>query len=48
MAYQSRKLHDHIAPLCYGAFQDDNISVLVLGLCDGTPNSWDELNASER
>jgi hypothetical protein len=48
MAYQSRKLCNRISPHCYGAFKDDRISVLVLGLCDGILNSWHELNASER
>jgi hypothetical protein len=48
MAYQSGKLHDRITPHCYGAFEGDGIDVLILELCDGTLNGWDELNASER
>jgi hypothetical protein len=47
-AYQSGKLRDRIAPRCYGAFEGNGIDVLILGLCDGILNSWDELSASER
>jgi hypothetical protein len=46
-AYQSRRLRDHITPRCYGAFEGDGVDVLVLDLCDGILNSWDELIASE-
>ncbi|KAF8272453.1 hypothetical protein EI94DRAFT_1769734 [Lactarius quietus] len=48
MAYQSRKLCDRITPYCYGAYKGDRTNVLILELCDGTLNSWDELNTSER
>ena len=44
MAYRSRQLCNRITPYCYGAFKDDRTNVLVLELCDGTLNSWDELN----
>lgn len=48
MAYQSGKLHYHITPHCYGAFEGNNAHVLILELCHGTLNGWDELNISER
>lgn len=48
MAYQSGQLPNRIAPHCYGAFRDDGVYVLILELCDGALNSWDELNISER
>ncbi|KAI9464522.1 hypothetical protein BJY52DRAFT_1145192 [Lactarius psammicola] len=48
MAYQSGQLRDRITPHCYGAFGGDGTDVLILELCDGTINSWDELNISER
>ena len=48
MAYQSGQLRDRITPHCYGAFKGDGIDVLILELCDGTINGWDELNISER
>jgi hypothetical protein len=46
-AYQSGRLHDHIAPRCYGAFESYGMDVLILDLCDDIPNSWDDLSASE-
>jgi hypothetical protein len=46
-AYQSGRLHDRITPRCYGAFEGDGVDVLVLDLCDGILNAWDELSASE-
>lgn len=46
-AYQSKRLRDRITPRCYGAFEGDGVDVLVLDLCGGIPNSWDELSASE-
>ena len=46
-AYRSKLLRDPIAPLCYGAFEGDGVDVLVLDLCDGTLNTWDELSDSE-
>lgn len=47
-AYQSGRLHDRIAPRCYGAFEGSRMDVLILDLCDGILNSWDDLCASER
>ncbi|KAF8495478.1 hypothetical protein F5888DRAFT_1711201 [Russula emetica] len=47
-AYQSGRLHDRIAPRCYGAFEGSDMDVLILDLCDGILNSWDDLSASER
>jgi hypothetical protein len=47
-AYQSGRLHDRIAPRCYGAFEGSRMDVLILDLCDGILNSWDDLSASER
>ncbi|KIM80579.1 hypothetical protein PILCRDRAFT_73114 [Piloderma croceum F 1598] len=46
--YQSGRLCDHIAPRCYGAFEGNTVDVLILDLCDGILNAWDELSASER
>jgi hypothetical protein len=48
MAYQSGQLLDRITPHCYGAFVGDRIYGLILELCDGALNDWDELNHSER
>jgi hypothetical protein len=48
MAHQSGQLCNRVTPHCYGAFKDDRTNVLVLELCNGTLNSWDELNISER
>jgi hypothetical protein len=47
-AYQSGRLHDRIAPRCYGAFEGSRMDVLILDLCDGILNSWDGLSDSER
>ena len=47
-AYQSRRLHDRIAPRCYGAFEGDGVIVLILDLCDGVLNEWGELSDPER
>ena len=47
-AYQSRRLHNRIAPRCYGAFEGSWMDVLILDLCDGILNSWDDLSDSER
>jgi hypothetical protein len=47
-AYQSGRLHDRIAPRCYGVFVGRYMDVLVLDLCDSIMNSWDDLSASER
>jgi hypothetical protein len=46
-AYQSGRLHDRIAPRCYGAFEGSRMDILILDLCDGILNSWDNLSASE-
>jgi len=46
-AYQSRRLRDRITPRCYGAFEGDGVDVLVLDLCDGILNEWDELSTTE-
>ncbi len=46
-AYQSRRLRNRITPRCYGAFEGDGVDVLVLDLCDGILNEWDELSATE-
>jgi hypothetical protein len=47
-AYQSGKVRHQIAPRCYGAFAGDDIYVLILELCNGALNDWDELSSSER
>jgi hypothetical protein len=47
-AYQSGQLCDRIAPRCYGAFEGNGVDVLILDLCDGNLNDWDELSPSER
>ena len=47
-AYQSGRLRNRIAPRCYGAFEGSDMGVLILDLCDGILNSWDDLSASER
>jgi hypothetical protein len=47
-AYQSGQLHERIAPRCYGAFEGNGVDVLILDLCNGILNAWDELSASER
>ncbi len=47
-AYQSHQPHDRIAPRCYGAFEGDTVAVLILDLCDGVLNEWEELNDPER
>ncbi|KAI0291556.1 hypothetical protein BC826DRAFT_1022434 [Russula brevipes] len=47
-AYQSGRLHERIAPRCYGAFEGSRMDVLILDLCDGILNSWDDLSASGR
>jgi hypothetical protein len=47
-AYQSGKICDHIAPRCYGAFEGEGVDVLILDLCDGDLNAWEELSAPER
>jgi hypothetical protein len=47
-AYQSGRLHDRIAPRCYGAFEGRYMDVLILDLCDSILNSWDDLSASGR
>jgi hypothetical protein len=47
-AYQSGQLLDRIAPRCYGAFEGSGMDVLILDLCDGILNLWDDLSASER
>jgi hypothetical protein len=46
-AYQSGRLRDRITPRCYGAFEGDGVDVLLLDLCNGILNTWDELSASE-
>jgi hypothetical protein len=47
-AYQSGRLRERIAPRCYGGFEGSRMDVLILDLCDGILNSWDDLSASER
>jgi hypothetical protein len=47
-AYHSGQLHEPIAPRCYGAFKGNHADVLILDLCEGIPNQWGELSASER
>jgi len=47
-AYHSRQLQDQIAPHCYGAFKGYRMDVLILDLCDGVLNAWDELSSSDR
>jgi len=47
-AYQSRQLRHRIAPRCYGAFEGDGVVVLILDLCDGILNEWEELSDPER
>jgi hypothetical protein len=47
-ASRSGKLHDRIAPRCYGAFEGDGIDVLTLDFCPGVLDSWGRLQSSER
>lgn len=47
-AYQSGRLHNRIAPCCYGASESSGMDILILDLFDGILNSWDDLSASER
>jgi hypothetical protein len=47
-AYASGRLRSRIAPRCYGAFEGDRMDVLLLDLCDGELNTWEELSTSER
>jgi hypothetical protein len=47
-AYASGQLHGRITPRCYGAFEGDHMDVLILDLCEGMLNAWDELDTSER
>ena len=47
-AYHSGLLGDRIAPRCYGAFKGNRVDVLILDLCEGILNQWDELSAPER
>ncbi|KIL58501.1 hypothetical protein M378DRAFT_170490 [Amanita muscaria Koide BX008] len=47
-AYKSGQICDRIAPRCYGAFEGDRMDVLILDLCDGILNDWEELSAAER
>ena len=47
-AYHSGQLGDRIAPRCYGAFKGNRVDVLILDLCKGTLNQWEELHAPER
>ena len=42
VVYQSRQPHDR----CYGAFEGDGVAVLILDLCEGVLNEWDELSDS--
>ena len=43
-AYQSGQLRNRITPRCYGAFEGDGVDIIVLDLCDGILNSWDEFD----
>ncbi|KAF8461811.1 kinase-like domain-containing protein [Russula ochroleuca] len=47
-AYKSGQLCDRIAPHCYGAYEGDGVNIIILGLCDGVLNAWDELSAPEQ
>jgi hypothetical protein len=47
-AFRCGQLRDRIAPRCYGAFEGDNIDVLILDLCHGVLDSWDQLKSSDR
>ncbi|KAM6493291.1 hypothetical protein JOM56_011425 [Amanita muscaria] len=48
-AHQSGQLRDRIAPCCHGAFSKGNgVDILILDLCDGILNEWEELRAPER
>jgi hypothetical protein len=47
-AYQSGQLRNCITLHCYGLFEGNSIDILILDLCDGILNSWDELSASEQ
>lgn len=47
-AYRTTTLCHRITPRCYGAFKGDGDFALVLELCTGALNTWDELNVSER
>ncbi|KIM76170.1 hypothetical protein PILCRDRAFT_98772 [Piloderma croceum F 1598] len=46
-AHQSGQLHDRIALRCYGAFEGNGVDILILDLCNGVLNAWDELSTSE-
>jgi hypothetical protein len=45
--FQSGKLHNCIAPRCYGVFENDGVDVLVFELWDDILKAWDELSDSE-
>ena len=47
-AYHTGQLSDRIAPRCYGAFKGNRVDVLILDLCEGILNEWEELSAPER
>ena len=45
-ACHSGQIHDHIAPRYYGAFKGNHVDVLILDLCEGILNQWEELSLS--
>ena len=47
-AYNSGRLLDRIAPQCYGAFKGNRTDILILDLCVGILNEWEELSSPER
>ena len=47
-AYQSGKLKNRTAPHCNGAFEGNNVDVLILGLHDNILDPWDQLTPPER
>ena len=47
-AYHTGQLRYRIAPRCYGAFKGNHMDVLILDLCEGILNQWEELSAPER
>ena len=47
-AYHSGQLRDRIAPRCYGTFKGNRMDILILDLCEGILNEWEELSSPER
>ena len=47
-SYHTGLLRNRIAPHCYGAFKGSHVDVLILDLCEGILDQWEELSAPER